>query len=406
MCSTIGRTADLARRRATRQKRTPVLYESRHLSPTAAHPTPVTSGARRLLKSRRARLLSTLALPIFLALALALGMGGTSVGGAFEKMLSASPLALVLVLALSLVQAASGAIRLWFVFPRAKRPGLVRVARAFSFGQLVNTYVPGRAGDVFKVLSIARDHDRRRGDHGRRDHGDHANAPAHGSASVAETTGAVLADRGLDVASLVLLAAVFGGGALVTFVVRMAEHLWLAALAAGVIAAMLAVCWRVWPGGFRRLGRAVSSVLVATRAALSAHRLPAIVAMALAGWIAELVAMTLLAAELGFHLSFPHAVVAMFVLNLGIALPVTVANVGAFEAAAAAGLAAFGIPMADGIAIGTVLHAGQVAAVIIAAVAFWLRDCWLRRARAVCDAALPIACEGAGPEERDRAVGS
>ena len=325
-------------------------------------------------------------------------MGGGALSGAFEKVLSASPVALVLVVVLSLVQAASGAIRLWFVFPRARRPGLAGVARAFSFGQLVNTYVPGRAGDVFKVLAIARDHDLQRRQPGP------AKAPGHGSVSVAETTGAVLADRGLDIASLVLLAAVFGGGALVTFVARMAEHLWLAGLGAGVIAAVLAACWHMWPNAFRRLGRAVMSVLAATRAALSAHRLPSILAMALAGWIAELVAMTILAAELGFHLSFPHAVVALFVLNLGIALPVTVANVGAFEAAAAAGLAAFGIPMADGIAIGTVLHVGQVAAVVIAAVVFWGRDCWLRRARVASERALP-SDDGRRAEDGSRAVG-
>jgi uncharacterized membrane protein YbhN (UPF0104 family) len=122
----------------------------------------------------------------------------------------------------------------------------------------------------------------------------------------------------------------------------------------------------------------LSSTLAAMRGALSAHRLSVIVATALVGWIAELVALIVLASGLGFHLAFPQAVVAVIVLNLGIALPVSIANVGAFEAALAVGLSRFGVPTPDAIAIATVLHAAQIGAVIIAALAFWLRDRWTR----------------------------
>ncbi len=314
-------------------------------------------------------------------------------GDVVDRVLSASPAVLVLVMGLSLVQAASGAIRLWLVFPSTKRPRLFRVARAFSFGQLVNMYVPGRAGDAFKAVSIARGHEHHR------DEGDAAKAAPHGSASIADTTGALLADRGLDVGSLVLLCAAFGGSALVTVFAGMVDRLWMVGVGAALVASALVLVRRFWPSASGRLARLVVPVLSAMRGALSAHRLAAIVGIALVGWVAELIAMMVLASELGFHLSLAHSVVALFVLNVGIALPVTVANVGAFETAAAVGLAAFGVPMAEGIAIGTVLHAGQIAAVIIGALAFWFGDRRSRRAKV-----MPASTSRVMPASTSRAL--
>jgi uncharacterized membrane protein YbhN (UPF0104 family) len=305
-----------------------------------------------------------LGLPVVLVGLVVLGLRQVGLSGVVSKMRSAPPHALAIVLALSLVQSASGALRLWLVFPSVRRPTLVGVARAFSFGQLVNTYVPGRAGDAFKVATIARAH---------------ADADKErGSVSIADTTGALIAERGFDIGSLVLLAAIFGGGALLTMASGMVHRLWV--VGAVVLGAVLvfATLRRVWPNAAGALSRVLSSTLAAMRGAVSAHRLSAIVAMGLLGWIAELVALIVLASGLGFHLSFPDAVVVVVVLNLGIALPVSVANVGAFEAALAFGLSKFGVPAPDAIAIGTVLHAAQIGSVILAALAFWLRDRWIR----------------------------
>jgi uncharacterized membrane protein YbhN (UPF0104 family) len=306
------------------------------------------------------RLVLKLALPVVVVAVVLFGMREVGLSGVVAKMRSATPLALALVVGLSLVKIALGAFRLWFVFPRVRRPALVGVARAFSFGELMNTYVPGRVGDAFKVASIARAHEARDG------------------RSIAETTGALIAERGLDVASLALLAAIFGGGALLTVASGMVHRLWIVGAVALGVGVVFAAVRRVWPNAAGVLARVFSSTLSAMRGAVSAHRLSAIVAMALVGWIAELVSLSVLASALGFHLAFPQAVVAVVVLNLGIAVPVSVANVGAFEAALAVGLSHFGVPTPDAVAIGTVLHAAQIGAVILAALAFWLRDRWIR----------------------------
>src|SRR5262249_47316868 len=146
-----------------------------------------TSRLLRPFTSPRVRLVLKVTLPLVVVAVVFLGLRHHGLPSVVTKVRSASPLALALVVGLSLVQVATGALRLWFVFPRVRRPTLVGVARAFSFGQLVNTYVPGRAGDAFKVASIAREHE------------------AQDAASIADTTGALLAERGFDVASLVLL---------------------------------------------------------------------------------------------------------------------------------------------------------------------------------------------------------
>lgn len=327
--------------------------------------------ARSALRRPRVRLFLKLTVPLLVIAVVALGFQGIPLAAVGAKVLAISPFALAAVLALSFLQAASGAIRLWFVFPRDKRPSLLTVTRAFTYGQLVNTYVPGRAGDAYKVLAITR-----------ADEGEEVHGSAARRVSVADATGSLIADRGIDIASLLLLAAVFGGGALLTVLAGMASSLWVVGVGAGAALAILALLRRFWPRGFHALQRALSSTVSAMRAALSVHRLAALTGLALVGWIAELVAMMVLAAGLGFPLAIPHAVVALLVLNLGIALPVSAGNVGAFEAATAVGLAAFGVPLADGIAIGAVLHVGQIAAVVLSALAFWVRDRWVRRARA------------------------
>jgi uncharacterized membrane protein YbhN (UPF0104 family) len=89
-----------------------------------------------------------------------------------------------------------------------------------------------------------------------------------------------------------------------------------------------------------------------------------------------------LSSPLGVHLSLAQAIVGLLVLNLGIAIPVSVANVGAYEAATVVGLAPFGVPAGQALALGAMHHAVQLATIAAFALAFWLRD-RLARARAL-----------------------
>jgi hypothetical protein len=84
--------------------------------------------------------------------------------------------------------------------------------------------------------------------------------------------------------------------------------------------------------------------------------------------------MRVLSAPFGVELSIPQAMVGLLVLNVGIALPVSVANVGAYEAATVVGLLPFGATAPQALAIGAIHHGVQVTAIGMFALAFWLRD--------------------------------
>ena len=263
-----------------------------------------------------------------------------------------------IVLAASLVQIGAQASRLWLVFPRAKRPSWMSVARGFSFGQLVNMSLPARAGDVVKVVSMARDE----------------NEPVAMRTSIATATGAVLADKALDIGTMTLLGAcVFGS--LVRGVGPSPLHM--GTIAAGV-AAVLAVGWllvrRIHPGIAAKVRAAGVALAVSIKGFRSPARLSRGVVIGCLAIGAEVVALTSLSAALGVSLNVAGAVSVLIVVCLGIAVPVSVANIGAFEAAVVLGMSPFGVSTPNAIAIGAVYHVGQFAAVALAALVFWQRD--------------------------------
>ena len=76
----------------------------------------------------------------------------------------------------------------------------------------------------------------------------------------------------------------------------------------------------------------------------------------LGAWTAELLAIRVLCGALGFPLSPPQLVLALVVLNFGISVPVSVANLGVYEAVLAFGLSRSGVPLPSAVAIATLHH--------------------------------------------------
>jgi len=269
---------------------------------------------------------------------------------------SALPPAMVLVaVGVSLAQAFTLATRLWTVFPSGARPRWLEVVRAFSFGQFANACLPARAGDAVKVVAMA-------------------NGGASRCASGADATGVVLADKALDAATLAGLVLVFSPALLVGAVAGVMHLAWVAGAALALAAAGAYALRRWWPSAFAKARRGVSATVGALRGLLTPRRLAAGVALAGAAWAAEAATIVLLAAPLGVHLSLAQAIVTLLVLNVGIAVPVSVANVGAYEAAVVMGLSPFGVAFPQAVAIGVVHHAVQVAAIALLALVFWVRD--------------------------------
>jgi uncharacterized membrane protein YbhN (UPF0104 family) len=84
----------------------------------------------------------------------ALSRGHDAVGAAL-KTLSGFPLrCLAIAILLGVTQNVCQSTRLWVLLPGPRRASWLDVFRAFNWGQLVNNYVPARAGDILKVALI------------------------------------------------------------------------------------------------------------------------------------------------------------------------------------------------------------------------------------------------------------
>jgi uncharacterized membrane protein YbhN (UPF0104 family) len=278
---------------------------------------------------------------------------------AFTANLRAVPPAAVgLALSLSIAQALLLATRLWTVFPKGSRPRWALVARAFGSGQFVNAYTPGRAGDVVKVVAIARDW--------------HAPESAPDE-KVSSAMGVMLTDKGLDVASLALLALLCSRGLLASFVPRTAPSLGAVAVGLAVLAVIALVLSRA------RVVRAkvcawIRTAVGVARSLMTPARVGSTLGLALAAWTMEALLLIVVAAPIGVHLTLAQAAMALVVLNVGIAVPVSVANVGTFEAASVAGLIPFGASTPQAIAIGGLHHVIAIAGAILFAATFWVWD--------------------------------
>jgi len=315
--------------------------------------------ASRAARSPRARLAVKLAVTV-----LALGLAALSLHGvpfsALVARLAAFPRwAFVAAVGASLAQVALLTTRLWLVAPRGERPSFLSVARAYAFGQLGNAFLPGRSGDVVKVVALSR-----------RD----GAAPGEARPSVGSATSIVLVDKALDVLTFAGLAAVAGRGLAGGALAGAAHFAWILVPVLALAGIGVLVLRRVRPSTFARLSASARRTQAAARRVLAPRRLAAGVALGAAGWLAELLAMVALGAGLGLHISVLHVLAGLVVLNIGISVPISLANVGTYEAATVAGLAPFGVPVAPALALGALHHAVQLLAAIVPALAFWLRD--------------------------------
>jgi uncharacterized membrane protein YbhN (UPF0104 family) len=261
--------------------------------------------------------------------------------------------AIILAVVFGLAQLTLLATRFWLVIGRSKRPRWATVARAFSFGQFANLYLPARAGDVLRGVVLAKDDAR---------------------LTVSDATGAMLADKGLDVATLALVGVAFGHGVLLSALAASGHT----ALLAGGALAVLALAWvlvrRFFPKLHERLRTAATATWTSARGLLTPKRFALGFGLGVAAWMVEVAMLGLICAGLGVHVTFAQATAALVVLNLGIAVPVSAGNVGAYEAATVVGLSPFGVSINDALAVGMLHHAVQIMAVVLPAAIFWIAD--------------------------------
>ena len=252
------------------------------------------------------------------------------------------PAVLAVVLLLVLCQLAFQALRLWTILPRGVALPLGQTAHAFALGEWLNIFTPARGGDALKVVMLSR-------------------ATSGPAPSLPQATGVLLADKIVDAGSLALLCAAAGLFRLVR--VGPPTHLpdprTVIAVAAGVTLLLLALrrFSARWLGRLARLRREIGRGLAALH---DPFKLAAGVSLSVGAWLAELAALRVLCAALAFAPSPARLVLVLAALNLGISVPIGVANLGVYETVLSLGLTQSGIPLATAAAIATLHHALQL----------------------------------------------
>jgi uncharacterized membrane protein YbhN (UPF0104 family) len=228
-------------------------------------------------------------------------------------------------------------LRQWAVVPRDLALGPVRVAHAFVLGEWLNGFAPARTGDALKVVLIRRESGESLG-------------------GVRSAIGAVLADKVVDVLSLVLLCA--AGGLIGLLWARAQVGVFAASVAAAAVLAVVAAKRQRWTwtrdlGGFSGLR--------------DRPRVLASLAFSLAAGVAEGGALWLLCAGLGVAPAPSEILLALVVLNVGISVPISFANLGVYEAALASGLGYAGVPLPTALAVAASHHGLELLAQNVAA---------------------------------------
>jgi glycosyltransferase 2 family protein len=257
-------------------------------------------------------------------------------------------------LLLVLCQVACQACRLWAILPQDAALSIARTAYAFSLGEWANIVAPARAGDALKVVLLNR---------------------VRGATplSLAKATGAILADKVVDAGSLVLLCSVTGAASLIAASARARLPSRGVTLAAGVTLTVGLLAARRAPRRWFERVTVLRRELVSGLAALKAPgRLLASIAFSMGAWVAELLALRVLCSVLGFPLSPAQLALALAALNVGISVPVSIANVGVYETVLAFGLSRVGVPLPTAVAIGALHHGLELSATTLSAAGLWL----------------------------------
>ena len=264
---------------------------------------------------------------------------------------SLAPAAVAGALALVVVQVLCQGSRFWALLRGESGLGRLLVLHAFSVGEVFNSLMPARVGDAVKVVMLRRAH-------------------ASAESGLSRIVGALLADKVVDIATLVVLSllalAIAGYGRLSAE--RVAPGLqWLAAGAAVVAVLAVALPFVVRRGlagrRFASVWRFAHGVRVGFGVLREPRRTLHSAMFGIGGRLAEATVIHVLCAALGVSISAAAIVLAIAVLNLAIAIPLSIANLGAYEAALAFGLTVWGVPLVSAIAIAFAHHVIELAGI-------------------------------------------
>lgn len=254
-----------------------------------------------------------------------------------------------LALSMAVAQYAILAVRFVVLLPKTSASVARRqICRIFTNGQLFNHLFPARAGDLYKVIALK-------------------NASTDPNFSSAYVVSALIIERLISTLILVSLIMFLVDWSEIkiadlSFVDRSQQLRTLAVvilLAGGAlyVAQKRSTRLRRW---LIELKRSFISIL-------TPQRFLVVVAMSICIWSLEVMSMKFVASPLGIDLQLGQGVFVLLLLNLGIAVPITLGNVGTYEAALVVGLGLWGVHTNEAIAIAISHHTLQILSLVILA---------------------------------------
>ena len=259
---------------------------------------------------------------------------------------------LLLALCMSVSQYLCIAIRFVVLLPKASASVLRRqICRIYTNGQLLNHLVPARAGDLYKVIALK-------------------SASADPNFSSAYVVSALIIERIISTAVLVVLILVLVDWSTLKIAdlsfpdrSEQLKTVFLAVLVVGVVLYFVQKKSKKLHDWLVELKRSFFTIL-------NLRRFLLIVGFSVVMWIFEVLSMKFVAAPLGIDLQLGQGLFVLFLLNVGIAVPVTLGNIGTYEAALVVGLTLWGVGTNEAIAIALSHHFVQVLSLIILSASF------------------------------------
>ncbi len=217
--------------------------------------------------------------------------------------------------------------------------------------------------------------------------------------SLARATGAMLADKVVDVGTLILLCAFAGLMSVLAMGTRAA--LPSPGIIIGTAAGLVLFLTWVWRGSspWMTARRVELRELLGGQSGLKDPvRCSASVSFCIASRISEVVALGVLCGALGFRLSPPQLLLALVTVNLSVMVPVSFANLGLYEAGLAYGLTRSGVPLPIAITIATTHHALELLGITLSAAGYAFAS-QVRLRGALAATVIPLLDEPAPKDE-------
>lgn len=254
-----------------------------------------------------------------------------------------------LALSMAIAQYTILAFRFVLLLPKTSASVARRqICRIFTNGQLFNHLFPARAGDLYKVIALK-------------------NASTDPEFSSAYVVSALIIERLVSTIVLVSMITLLVDWSAIkvadlSFVDRTQQLKTLSIVIFVVVLAFYLAQKRS-----KRLHQWLIELKRSFFQILTLPRFFLVVGLSVGIWSCEVMSMKFVAAPLGFDLHLGQGMFVLLLLNLGIAVPITLGNVGTYEATLVVGLGLWGVGTNEAIAIALSHHTLQILSLVILA---------------------------------------